>query len=146
MEPKICGITITPTGVAVDIEKFGEWGLSHADIATLRGGDHLLPGTWPEHERWCDAAWMEEADHIVSDLIEDALEVAKVESVRDALEEVPGRAREVWGGWIWVVGSNEQRWSKRPTRAECEQVVAEVVERLGVEDAFDLFVDEEEQT
>ena len=60
--------------------------------------------------------------------------------------ELPGHPRQVWGGWVWVVGSNEQRWSKRATRAECEQVVAEVVERLGVEDAFDLFVDEEEQT
>lgn len=63
-------------------------------------------------------------------------------SIEDTVLEHPGCAREVWGGWVWVVGCNEQRWSKRPTRAECERVVSEVVERLGVEDAFDLYVGE----
>jgi len=64
------------------------------------------------------------------------------QQISDRVLQYRGCAHEVWGGWIWVVGSNEQRWSKRPTRHQCERVVYEVVERLGEEDAFDLFVDE----
>ena len=59
------------------------------------------------------------------------------------IEDIQGSAEPVWGGWVWVVGRNEQRWSKRPTQAECKRVVCEVVERLGEEDAFDLYVGEE---
>ena len=60
------------------------------------------------------------------------------EQISDAVLNISGCAREVWGGWVWVVRSNEQRWSKRPTRHECERVVYEVVERLGENEAFDL--------
>lgn len=65
------------------------------------------------------------------------------QQISDRVFKYQGCAREVWGGWVWVVGGNEQRWSKRPTRHQCERVVHEVVERLGEEDAFDLFVDED---
>lgn len=58
------------------------------------------------------------------------------------IEDISGYAGEVWGGWLWVVNGQEQRWSKRPTQAECKKVVCEVVERLGEEDAFDLYVGE----
>ena len=67
-----------------------------------------------------------------------------VESQRDyeqqisaAVANYPGYAAQVYGGWVWRVGSNEQRWSKRLTQHECERVVYEVAERLGIEDAFD---------
>ncbi len=60
------------------------------------------------------------------------------QQISDAVFNYPGYAKEVWGGWVWVVGfSNEQRWSKRSTRHECERVVYEVVERLGIEEAFE---------
>jgi hypothetical protein len=59
------------------------------------------------------------------------------------IDNIPGFPQQVWSGWVWCIGSNEQSWSKRSTRTECERVVMEVVERLGVEDAFDLFVGDE---
>jgi hypothetical protein len=52
--------------------------------------------------------------------------------------DIEGYAQEVWGGWVWVTNNHiEHRWSKRRTKSECEQVVREVVERLGSEAAFD---------
>ena len=72
MERQIYGVKLTPTGVFVDIERFGEWGLSYADVAVLRNGDHLLRGTWPEHEEWCTESWMIYADELVANLLDSA--------------------------------------------------------------------------
>lgn len=58
--------------------------------------------------------------------------------IEAAVFEYPGCAREVWGGYVWIVGGNEQRWSKRATYSECITTVWEVVNRLGVAEAFDL--------
>lgn len=52
------------------------------------------------------------------------------------IEDVPGYAQNVWGGFVWSVDGEEQRWSKRATQEECERVVLETVNRLGVEEAF----------
>ena len=60
-----------------------------------------------------------------------------MQQISDAVANYPGYAAQVYGGWVWRVGSNEQRWSKRLTQHECERVVYEVVERLGIEVAFD---------
>lgn len=49
---------------------------------------------------------------------------------------IPGAAYEVWAGWVWIVDGRELRWTKRPTRSECEAVLIEVCERLGVEAAL----------
>lgn len=65
------------------------------------------------------------------------------QQISDAVADYPGYAAQVHGGWVWRVGSNEQRWSKRLTQHECERIVYEVVERLGIEDAFDLYINEE---
>lgn len=73
-------------------------------------------------------------------------ELDRIEAIEDQVQRYAGHPRQVWGGWVWVVGSNEQRWSKRPTYSECIEVVYEVVERLGEEDAFDLYVNEEVQS
>lgn len=55
-----------------------------------------------------------------------------------ALEGIPGRASQVWGGWVWMTGSTEHAWSKREYRADCEDTVIEVVGRLGIDNALDL--------
>lgn len=53
-------------------------------------------------------------------------------------EEITGYASSVWGGYVWIDGNgNEQHWSKRATKEECEAVVVETCNRLGVEAAFD---------
>lgn len=53
------------------------------------------------------------------------------------LEDVPGYASAVWGGFVWIDGDGEeQRWSKRASQGECEAVVLEVCNRLGIEEAF----------
>jgi hypothetical protein len=52
-------------------------------------------------------------------------------------DRIPGYARQVYSGYIWADGSHEMQWSRRSTREACEQVVLEVVERLGIEAAFD---------
>ena len=52
-------------------------------------------------------------------------------------DRIPGYARQVYRGLIWVIGSIEIEWSRRSTREGCEQVVLEVIERLGIEVAFD---------
>ncbi len=54
------------------------------------------------------------------------------------MNNLKGYAKAVWGGWVWVTDHHiEHRWSKRPTEAECTQVVREVVERIGEVAAFD---------
>ena len=50
---------------------------------------------------------------------------------------IDGYARQVHSGFIWAIGSHEMQWSRRSTREACEQVVLEVVERMGIEAAFD---------
>ena len=52
-------------------------------------------------------------------------------------DRIPGYARQVYSGYIWADGSHEMPWSRRSTREGCERVVLEVVERLGIEVAFD---------
>ena len=55
----------------------------------------------------------------------------------NTIDDVPGYASNVWGGFVWIDGDgNEQRWSKRASREECEATVLSTVERLGVEEAF----------
>ena len=61
------------------------------------------------------------------------------QQIHERVETYSGYARQVHSGWVWVVGCNEQRWSRRPTRHACERVVYQVVEHLGEEDAFDLY-------
>lgn len=53
------------------------------------------------------------------------------------VDEIPGCASHVWGGYVWMTdGGVEHRWSKRATREECEAVVLEACQRLGVEAAL----------
>jgi hypothetical protein len=55
----------------------------------------------------------------------------------ESIDEVPGYAAQVWGGWVWIDGRGfEQRWSKETTREKCEDTVLNVVRRIGVEAAF----------
>jgi hypothetical protein len=49
---------------------------------------------------------------------------------------IPGAAFQVWAGWIWINDGLELSWSKRRTRAECEETVFEACQRLGVETAL----------
>lgn len=49
---------------------------------------------------------------------------------------IPGAAHAVYAGWVWIVDGRELRWTKRPTRPECEAVLMEVCQRLGVESAL----------
>ena len=60
--------------------------------------------------------------------------------ISDQVFKYPGCAVERWGGWVWRVNMQQQEWSKRQTRHQCERAVYEVVERLGIEEAFDLYV------
>lgn len=54
------------------------------------------------------------------------------------IDDISGYPVEVWSGWVWVhPDTGEQRWSKRATRKECEDVVLEVCTRLGAEAAFE---------
>lgn len=53
------------------------------------------------------------------------------------LDQIPGYASPIWCGYIWIdEDGNEQRWSKRPTLAECESVVLETCNRIGIDAAF----------
>ena len=72
---------------------------------------------------------------------EEQAEASRLEAIDEQVAKYPGAAREVWGGWVWVVNGNEHSWSKRATQVECHEVVFNVVERIGVDDAFDLPVD-----
>lgn len=70
---------------------------------------------------------------------EAAVEAARLEAIEDAVMGYPGSARQVYGGWIWMLpGGEEQAWSKAATRAACHEKVYEVVEYRGIADAFDL--------
>lgn len=51
------------------------------------------------------------------------------------LADAPGYASQVWSGWVWIVGSDELRYSKRATRGECIAAVREAYRRCGM-DAF----------
>jgi len=60
-----------------------------------------------------------------------------------SVDEIPGSARAVWGGWLWIApGEREQPWTKRATRDECEAVTLEACQRLGIAGALELDEDE----
>ena len=59
------------------------------------------------------------------------------EAIADQVANYPGAAHQVWAGWVWIVDGVEQRWSKQPTLEKCNKMVYEVVERLGLDEAFD---------
>lgn len=55
------------------------------------------------------------------------------------IEQIPGHAQPIWGGYVWMTeGGVEHRWSKRPTRVQCEAIVREVCERDGIAQALEL--------
>ena len=136
-----------PSGVVVTIDGFGPWGLTHDDVRLLRDGDHLVRGTWPVGEEFCTDDWCQTADERVAELLDAQQEAARFEAIEQQTRTYPGAPVEVWGGWVWMIGfSDEQRWPKRPTYRECIEAVYETVERLGIDEAFDLcpHVDDEE--
>lgn len=51
------------------------------------------------------------------------------------LDEIPGSAFEVWGGWVWITDS-EHRWTKSRTREECEELVLFGCRRFGIDHAL----------
>ena len=50
---------------------------------------------------------------------------------------IPGAAFQVLAGWVWINDGRELSWSKRRTRAECEHVVYETCQRLGIDAALE---------
>jgi hypothetical protein len=59
------------------------------------------------------------------------------QQISDRVAHYPGCAVQVYSGWVWSLRfGDEQRWSRRSTKHECERVVYQVVERLGIEEAF----------
>jgi hypothetical protein len=62
-------------------------------------------------------------------------EAMSIEHEPTSIVDAPGYAAQVYGGWVWTVGSEELRYSKRPTRAECIASVREAYRRCGA-DAF----------
>lgn len=81
---------------------------------------------------------------IINNISHESSDLYRIAHIEDQVFKYRGCARQVYGGWVWVVDGNEQRWSKRPTHAQCIETVYEVVERLGEEDAFDLYVGSED--
>lgn len=73
---------------------------------------------------------------IISNIDHDQHDLYRIAAIEDQVFKYRGFARQVYGGWVWVVNGQEQRWSKRPTHAQCIEVVYEVVERLGQKAAF----------
>ena len=68
---------------------------------------------------------------------EEAHYIARKRWCEAVLADVPGYAAQVWGGWVWIDDTGaEQRWSKRSTKEGCWRVVAETVDRIGIEAAF----------
>lgn len=62
-----------------------------------------------------------------------------MQATPQSIDEIPGTAMEVWGGWVWVTGTSiEHPWTKRRTREECEAATLEVCQRLGIALALDL--------
>jgi len=68
--------------------------------------------------------------------VEEAHELLKDQRRAVLLNSAPGYAAQVWGGWVWIAGSNEMRWSKRTTRAACERAVEQAIDRVGIDRAF----------
>jgi hypothetical protein len=135
---EITGVEHLPNGVSVTIDGFGDWGLTRNDVRVLRDGDHLITGSWPVGEPWCDDDWCELADHRVSELLDADADAARFEAIEAALSNVNGSAVDVGDGWVWVVKfKGEQEWSKRRTYRQCIEVVHKVVERLGEQEAFE---------
>lgn len=54
------------------------------------------------------------------------------------LDDVPGYAAQVYGGWVWMTGTTEHRWTKAATREACEAATLEGCKRLGIKSALDL--------
>lgn len=72
------------------------------------------------------------------DAVEEA-HAAMVEIIEDAeLSEAPGAPTEVYGGYVWMIGADEFRWSKRATERECRLAVLHAIRLHGVDGAFDL--------
>jgi len=137
MKYKIEGFSHTPTGIVVAIQGFGEWGLSLSDVRVLRDGSHLVDGTWPSEE-WADEDWQTEANETLAALLDAEQDAARYEAMRDATQGYPGFPTQVWGGWVWYVDGRE--YFKRQTYEELIRTTYDVVERIGIEEAFDLEV------
>lgn len=104
-------------------------------LSTL--SNHTIAQSW---DLWCECidpdATMTEAEFDAM-TVEDRIRLID-KCFGAEFDRIPGYARQVYSGWVWAIGSNEMQWSRRSTREECERVVYEVVERMGIENAFDL--------
>lgn len=132
-------ISRTPTGLVVNIEGFGPWGLPHDCIAVLRDGSHTIYGSWPVGEAWCDQEWMNAADERLAQWVDDEQDAARFEAMQEATLTYPGSPMQVYNGWVWYRTGGHEHF-RSPTYRELIESVYESVERLGVEEAFDLEV------
>lgn len=55
----------------------------------------------------------------------------------------PGRACQIWSGWVWVTGYERHHWTKRKTYEECIRAVYECVQEMGIDQTFNLCDDED---
>jgi hypothetical protein len=79
-----------------------------------------------------DAGYQSEAD-----MVEQIEQPSEMVAKECDLSAIPGHARQVYNGWIWVTpGEVEHAWSRGRTREECENEVIKVTESIGVEGAF----------
>lgn len=46
---------------------------------------------------------------------------------------IPGAAYQVWADWVWIVDGRELAFTKRPSQSECEAVMVDACQRLGLE-------------
>jgi hypothetical protein len=83
-----------------------------------------------------DAGYRSEAE-MVEQIDQPSELVAR--DVTNVLLAIPGHARQVYHGWIWVTpGEVEHSWARGVDREACEHAVLLAVERLGVDNALDL--------
>ena len=132
-------ISREPTGLVVNIEGFGPWGLPRDCISILRDGSHLIHGSWPVGEEWCDETWMNAADERVAQWLDDEQDGARFEAMEEATRTYLGSPLQVNNAWVWYRMGGHEHFRSRTYR-ELIETVYDAVERLGEAEAFDLEV------
>lgn len=111
-----------------------------SETSTFNGGRVMISGEWDGYASRGEAGVRDVITHWKEQIFCSGEWMSAGETSEElspsTIDQIPGSARSVWGGFVWVVDGAEQRWSKRETREACEDVVLKACQYHGIDAAF----------